>query len=65
MGSTAFWIGGLLLLGLAGVLGYGLYPPLSAMVAQNFGGAAGLAPVALGLLGLACCGLGFIFNSDA
>ena len=64
MGGTTFWIGGLLFLGLAGALGFGLYAPLSAVVATQLGGAAGLAPVGLGLLGLACCGLGFIFNSN-
>jgi len=65
MGGTTFWIGGLLMLGAAGALGFGLYPPLNEAVLAQLGGAAGLAPVGIGILGLACCGLGFIFNSNA
>lgn len=63
MGGTGLGAVGLILIGLAGVLHFGVYPPLGEMVRSQLGAATGLAPFGLGILGLALCGLGYIQNS--
>ena len=64
MGGTWMWIAGGLCLLAGGALYYDVLGAAADPIRQWAGAMYGLVPVGLGLMGLALCGLGFIFKSD-
>ena len=64
MGGTWMWVAGVLCLLAGGALYYDVLGATADPIRQWAGAMYGLVPVGFGLLGLALCGLGFIFKSN-
>ncbi len=64
MGGTTYYILGVLCLAAGGLLYFDVLGATADPIRQWAGTMYGLVPAALGLMGLALCGLGFIFKSN-